>query len=306
MAQARVFTLLGDSNVKRNITKTNTRACPQMLGCQVLTCMKLELLEAALGQIRKESNVCIVSCVTNFLASSEEDSVVSKRIEPVLDDFCTALGTACTANPAMFFLVSPPMYRHSPLWYREGLPEVLTRFSLFLRERPSNLHLLPSFPTPEFEKDGLHLNPYSGLEFMIHLFDSAQFLLDGLESTCDQRLPEVNEATRVLEDRVMVLEQDHRRLNSVVEVKTALDAELHDYRENVSNEAFLVITGCNRILGLTPKEWQLRAKKEVAPILQQLMSREIPIEYISNSTGPQPDALVRYIALSTTELFRGF
>ena len=294
MSQLRVFTLLGDSNVKRNVTKTNTRACPQLLGCQVITCLRFELLEEALTQIRKESSTCIVSCVTNFLASSEDDPVVLKRIEPVLDEFSTHLGAFCTANPAVTLLVAPPMYRQSPLWYREGLPEVLTRFSLFFRDRPANLHLLPSFPTPEFEKDGIHLNAYSGLEFMIHLFDSATALLDGLESSCDQRLPETAEATRVLEDRVMVLEQDHRRLNSAFEVKTAVDAELHDYRENVSNEAFLVITGCARIMGLSPKEWQVRAKKEVSPVLNKLMGRDIPIEFISNSTGPQPNALVRY------------
>lgn len=38
---------------------------------------------------------------------------------------------------------------------------------------PCCLHLLPSFPTPEFDQDGVHLTVYSGLEFMIHLFDSS-------------------------------------------------------------------------------------------------------------------------------------
>ena len=294
MSLSRVFSIVGDSNVKKNFSKTNARACPSMSGCQVLSCQKLELLEEALGKIRKESNVCIVSCVTNFLASSDEDSMISRRIEPVLDDFCTLLGAACVAQPQVAFLVAPPMYRQLPLWYREGLPEVLTKFSSFLKDRPSNLHLLSSFPTPDFDQDGVHLTAYSGLEFMIHLFDSSIALLDGLDSSCDQRLPMASEATRLLEDRVMVLEQDHRRLNRDVELKTAIDSELHDYNENMSNEPFLVITGCSRILGLGNKEWQERAKKEVAPILKELMGREVPIDYITNSTGPQPDALVRY------------
>ena len=293
MAQSRVFTLLGDSNVKRNVTKTNTRALPQLVGSQILTCMKLELLDEVLGQLRKESNVCVVSCVTNFLTSSEEDAKVVRRIKPVLNEFTTILGAVCVANPQTSFLVSPPMYRQSLLWYRESMPEILTKFSSFFKERPANVFLLPSFPTPEFEKDGIHLNAYSGLEYLIHMFDSPNALLDGLESLCDQRLPEATEATRLLEDRVMVLEQDHRRLNQVVEVKTALDAELHDYHENISNEAFLVITGCQRILGQGTREWQEKAKQEVSPILRKLMGRDIPIEFISNSTGPQPGALIR-------------
>ena len=294
MAQSRVFSIVGDSNVKRNISKTNSRACPQMSGCQLLQCFRLQLLDDVLRQVRPESNVCILSCISNFLASSDEDPMVSKRVEPVLDEFCTIVSTACTARPEVSFLISPPMYRTSPLWYREGLPELLTRFSSFLRERPANLHLLPSFPTPDFERDGIHLTAYSGLEFMIHLFDSAVSLLDSLNSDCEQRLPAASEATRLLEDRVVVLEQDHRRLNQTVELRTALDAELHDYHENVANEAFLVLTGCDRILGLTTKEWQDRAKAQISPVLKELMGHEVPIQFVSNTTGPQPDALVRF------------
>ena len=87
MSQLRSFTIVGDSNIKRNVTKTNTRACPQLSGAQVLSCQKIELLDEVLGRVRKESTICILSCITNFLTSSEEDSMVYKRIEPVLDEF---------------------------------------------------------------------------------------------------------------------------------------------------------------------------------------------------------------------------
>ena len=80
MAQIRVFSIIGDSNVKRNVTQTNSRACPQLKGCQVLTCHKVQLLDEAVGQLRPESNVCLLACITNFLISSEEDSMVSKRV----------------------------------------------------------------------------------------------------------------------------------------------------------------------------------------------------------------------------------
>ena len=289
-----VFSIIGDSNVKRNISKTNARACPQMSGAQFLQCGRLQLFEESLRSIRKESNVCIVSCVTNFLTSSEEEPMVSRRIEPILEEFCSVLSDACASMPGVSFLVAPPMYRKSPVWYREGLPEVLTRFSGFMRDKPATLHLLPSFATPEYDPDGIHLTPYSGLEFMIHLFDSSLSTLAALTSSCDERIPESIEATRVLEDRVMVLEQDHRRLNSVVELKTASDAELHDYHENIRNESFISITNCARISGQSTKEWQDRARKEVSPILKELMGREIPIDYISNATGPGRDAQVRY------------
>ena len=124
-----------------------------------------------------------------------------------------------------------------PLWYREGLPEVLTLFSqTFSVERPANLRLLPSFPTPEFDSDGVHLTAYSGLEYIVHLFDAAEEIISNFKSSPEEVLVQSCESTRVLEDRMMVLEQDHRRLNGVVEGKTAADAELDDFH---ANERFL-------------------------------------------------------------------
>ena len=55
-------------------------------------------------------------------------------------------------------------------------------------------------------------------------------MLEALGSSTPQVLSRGSEATRVLEDRVMVLEQDHRRLNRVLENKIALDSELADFR----------------------------------------------------------------------------
>ena len=294
MAQSRVFSIVGDSNVKENISKTNSRACPMMSGCQFLTCGRLQLLQDCLAQVRKESNVCILSCITNFLASSDEDPRVSRRIEPVLDELCTHLYASSAAMPDVAFVVAPPMYRKSPLWYREGLPEILSKFSTYMRDRPSNVYLMPSFATPEFDPDGIHLTAYSGLEFMIHLFDSSISILESVNNSCDDNLPVASEATRLLEDRVMVLEQDHLRLSKEVETKTASDAELHDYHENTKNEAFISITGVDRITASSTKEWQDRARKLVSPILKELMGTDVPISYISNATGPGRDAQVRY------------
>ena len=228
MAQSRCFSMIGDSNVKRNISKTNSRACPQMSGCQVLYCQKFELLDEVLGRVRDASDVCIVACITNFLTASEEDPMVSKRIEPVIDQFATVLAEVCSSRPATSFFVSPPMYRQNPLWYREGLPEIMTRFSSFFREKPVNLHLLPSFATPDFEQDGIHLSAYSGLEYMIHLFDSTVSMLENLSRSCDEIIPEASEATRVLEDRVMVLEQVLYSIASSLSIQTRSCSSDHE------------------------------------------------------------------------------
>jgi len=64
----------------------------------------------------------------------------------------------------------------------------------------TNLYAFPSFPTPAFEDDGVHLNPYSGYEFVLHLFDSAKTLLTSIGSSTEVRQVESIEGLRALED----------------------------------------------------------------------------------------------------------
>ena len=89
------------------------------------------------------------------------------------------------------------------------MPEILRKFSDFMKNKPANLLLMPSFPTPSYEPDGVHLTAYSGLEFVIYLFDSAVDLLASASLHQGSLNSKSTEATRVLEDRMVALEQDH-------------------------------------------------------------------------------------------------
>ena len=247
MSQVRVFSLLGDSNVVRNMTPFNCRDRPLMKAAQCVPCQRIDVFAESLRQVRAESNVCLMSCVTNFLTRSDSaQGSISQRIEGILMDFLGIVNRAASDNPNCIFLISPPMYRMFPIWYRDGMPEVLKRFSDVMLNRESNVHLLPSFATPSFESDGVHLTPYSGLEFVVHLFDSSTTLIESLVSRPEEVLTKNCESSRVLEDRMMALEQDHRRLNSVVESKTAEDAELAEMHENILFEDHFMIAGLKR------------------------------------------------------------
>ena len=294
--QIKAFCLVGDSNIRNNVNKTNCRAHPAMKSAQVLICTSLEVFVETLRQIKTVSDVCVVSCLTNFLASADGPVTVSHRVEPVLQEIRGVLLEICFDNPNRHYMISPPMYRTSPVWYREGLPEILTMFSATLSlDRPPNLHLLPSFPTPDFSADGVHLTPYSGLEFILHLFDSSQYLLSNLDSGTEVTTIQNSESTRVLEDRVMALEQDHRRLNSVIESKTAADAELADFRANQGFEDSFVVFGLAPIPAeLVGKAWQERAVKDVQGVLVALMGREFKIVFVKNATSRAKDAEVAY------------
>ena len=296
MSISRVFSLLGDSNIQRNMNTTNCRDRPLMSGAQVIPCGRLEVLAEALRQVRAETNVVILSCVTNCITSSIDSmSSVSNRVEPMIKQFLSIVEACAEANKESLFLVAPPMYRSFPIWYRDGISEVLLKFSSVMCSRPViNLRLLPSFSTPAFESDGIHLTPYSGLEFILHLFDSSNDLIKVLNSSPEEVVIKNVESSRVLEDRMMALEQDHRRLNKVVEEKTAEDSELADFHENMRYEDHFIVLGLAHIPKCDPRVWQEKAKRVVGEFLVQLMGQEEKIVFVKNITGKAKDSPSRY------------
>ena len=303
MSVDRCFTIVGDSNIKWNMTPTNCRDRPLMSGAQVIQCGHIGMLSTSFGAVRAESTICVVSCITNFLSSSSGSDSAAHRVEPVLLEVLEKLTEFSTLRPDILLFICPPMYRLAPIWYREGLPEILQKFSDVMKARPDNSFLMPSFPTPQFQSDGVHLSPYSGLEFVLHLFDSVKTILDVKELDPEARSVVSNEATRVLEDRMMVLEQDHRRLNQKFEFKSAVDAELLDWQENIRNESFFMVQGLKRLPKLEPREWQERAKRDVLGVISIVLGRDCPVKYIKNSTGKGKDAKTLYkVAMSSPVL----
>jgi hypothetical protein len=176
------------------------------------------------------------------------------------------------------------------------LSEIVTVVSqVFNDEKPANLHLLPSFSLLEFESDGIHLTPYSGLEHIIHLLDASENLLDSSLLPITARTAKDREASRVLEDRVTVLEQDHRRLNRVLDSKTAIDAELDDFHANERMEDYFVVSGLPRLpADLTGKDWQQRALQDVQGLIRSVVGADLEVIVVQNATPRSKDAEVVY------------
>ena len=129
------------------------------------------------------------------------------------------------------------MFRLTPVWYNDGLHEILMKFSTVMSsDQPSNLLLMRSFNNPALEDDGVHLTAYSGLEYVVHLFDSAEILLRDLSKSPESFVLAHHESLRGLEDRVVNLEQGHKKLRKFVEDGAAVAAELRDFEENRRNE----------------------------------------------------------------------
>ena len=139
-------------------------------------------------------------------ASQGASSSVALKIAPALSEIRDALHDACLHDPERFYLVCPPMYRTTPLWYLDGMSEIMMKFSSVMKlNRPDNLLIMPSFTASVLEADGVHLTPISGLEFILFLFDSATELIERNKKPQPLIVKESCEAIRSLEDRVVVL-----------------------------------------------------------------------------------------------------
>ena len=158
---------------------------------------------------------------------------------------------------------------------------------------PANLCLLPSFPKPSLEADGVHLNPYSGLEYIMYLFDAPQAALDRSFMPPEVRVSHLAEDHRSLADRVLVLEREQARIVKKNDLESAIRSEFDDFQENVANETFFMVQGLPVLTKLDSKEWQVRAQADVNRIITD-MGLDIKVDYVQNMTGRGKDARVLY------------
>lgn len=279
--------------MKKHMNATNRSGRPLLEAAEVVLCTRRELLPQCLSKVRPESNVCVMSCLTNFLTDTDDtSSSISVRVDPTIESFIEKISIECRKAPQRRYLICPPMYRMFPIWYRDGIADVLTRFSVIASRVKdlANFGVLPSFSSPSFESDGVHLTPFSGQEFVLHLFSSSQETISRLSMPAPEKEVVSQESSRLFGDRLVALELDHRRLNSAHELKVAIDAELDDFRENERNEDHIVISGLPKIAGrLSGKEWQERALADVRKILEILMGRPIKPIVAHNATAPGSD-----------------
>ena len=89
LKMSHVFSIIGDSNIKRNMTRLNRRTSPLMNEAQVLLCSSMSTLNDTVTSVRDSSNVLVFSCISNFITDvdSSGSSSVSVRIEPILEEF---------------------------------------------------------------------------------------------------------------------------------------------------------------------------------------------------------------------------
>ena len=72
-----------------------------MADAQVSICGRMEAFAEVLRQMRAETTVCLIACLTNFITSSNESasSSPSLRVDPILREFREVLMDFCQEQP---------------------------------------------------------------------------------------------------------------------------------------------------------------------------------------------------------------
>ena len=88
---SRLFTIIGDANIRRNMTGLNVASREAMKSAQVIDCLSFNELDTALNSVRAESNVLILAAVTEFLIASGDCGTILSSVDPVLSALATKM-----------------------------------------------------------------------------------------------------------------------------------------------------------------------------------------------------------------------
>ena len=95
----KIFSIIGDANVRRNMTSLNIGSREVMKSAQVIDFASS--LDQAFQQVRTESNVCIVTCITDVLLANGFCGTVYASIDQALTSFFTSISGYSVAHPAL-------------------------------------------------------------------------------------------------------------------------------------------------------------------------------------------------------------
>lgn len=96
-----MYTIIGDANVRRNMTGLNMASREVMKSAEIIDCTLMSSLDASLNAVRAETTVLILASVTEFLLSSGDCGTIFSSIDPVLSSLATKLSGFSTFRPGL-------------------------------------------------------------------------------------------------------------------------------------------------------------------------------------------------------------
>lgn len=170
------LTLIGDSNVYRNVT---VQKLAQRLGRPVTLhkATRKQTFELSLSRLSESDDVVIVSALSNLLC----DAFLSKEpTDQELEQEVTSHLRALSSVPfPRHILLIPPFFRDTPDWFGGKLPLTLRKLTA-AKDIDKRILVLPEFKVSgnDLIDDGVHLEPQSGIRFYDYLVNCAMDIFD--------------------------------------------------------------------------------------------------------------------------------
>ena len=98
---SRLISVIGDGNVRRNMTGLNIASRENMKNAQVIDYLPPASFDSAFNEVRPESTVCIIAALTDLLLSGGDSGTIFASIDPILDAFRTKVFSFCSARPTL-------------------------------------------------------------------------------------------------------------------------------------------------------------------------------------------------------------
>ena len=101
MSISRLFTIIGDGNVRRNMTGLNVASRETMKTAQIIDHLGDSSINVALQEVRSESQVCIIAAITDLLISGGDCGTIFASIDPPLTAFRDRIVAFCITRPTL-------------------------------------------------------------------------------------------------------------------------------------------------------------------------------------------------------------
>ena len=179
-----VLSIVGDSNVNRHLNQAKA-AHPSdhsLRQSHLITAFNAEQLLSSLTGQNEHRRFVVIAALTNpitnlvFLGGDQLIIDVRLFLQQVSSWIQQGRNFDDGTNSSVFIL--PPQFRRYPSWYRQFYTNILAIFEDAFRAPSNNVWILPPFMDPEFEADGIHYTPASGLLYVQHLVHSTHLILE--------------------------------------------------------------------------------------------------------------------------------
>ena len=98
---SKLYTIIGDANVRRNMIGMNIASRESMKAAQIIDCVSMATLDDALREVRDESDVLIIAAITEFILASGDCGTIFSSVDPVFSAPATKLNDFCGFRPSL-------------------------------------------------------------------------------------------------------------------------------------------------------------------------------------------------------------